>query len=228
MRAMAHQIYIVLTVEGTTDTRFLEALLEPVFQEMALRYVEADVDCSVFVQGRYDKSEGFAKGVVKACKDAMEQFGATTLAVHTDADRMTYDKRKETNFTDVFETVKTLDPDGYCTIITPVIPVRMMEAWMLADRDLLRREIGTTMTNGQLGIDGDPESFADPKEKIEEAIRRASQNASHKKPVNAVEIGDLYSIIGKSVTIDKLEQLESFRRFEDEILTAFKEIGLRI
>lgn len=225
---MAYPILISLTVEGTTDTRFLEALMEPIFQEMALRYVEGDVDCTVFVQGRYDKSEGFTEGIVKASKEAMSIFGASTLAVHTDADKMTYDERRNTNFTDVLEKVRELDKAEYCTVITPVIPVRMIEAWMLADRDLLRKELGTTMTNVQLDIDGNPEDFADPKSKIEEAIRKAEENATHKKPANRVTIADLYQIIGKSVSIEKLEQMDSFRRFEGEILFTFREIGLRV
>lgn len=225
---MAYPILIVLTVEGTTDSSFLEALLEPVFQEMALRHVEDDVDCSVYGLGRYDKSEGFTEGVVKASEEAMCNYGASTLAVHTDADRMTYDERRNSNFVSVFETVKHLDNNEYCTIITPVIPVKMIEAWMLADRDLLRKELGTTMTDAQLEIDGNPEHFADPKAKIENAIRMAKENATHKKPAININISDLYQIIGKSISLDKLEQMNSFRRFEGEILTTFKEIGLRV
>ena len=225
---MAYPVLIVLTVEGDTDTRFLGALLEPVFQEMALRHVDDDVDCTVYVQGRFDKSEGFTDGIVKASKEAMNNFGATTLAVHSDSDRMTYDERRNTNFDDVFKEMKLLDKDEYCTVVTPVIPVRMIESWMLADRDMLRMELGTTMTNAQLGIDGNPEEFADPKAKIEEAINKAKENATHRRPANSVRIADLYQIMGKSIGIDKLERLVSFRRFEGEILVTFSKIGLRV
>lgn len=225
---MVYPIYIVLTVEGTTDTRFLEAMLEPVFQEMALRYVKDDVDCLVSVQGRYNKSEGFCSGVLKASKEALENFGATTLAVHADADTLSYEERRSTNFAELFETVKDLNADEYCTVITPVIPVRMIEAWMLADRDLLRMELGTNMTNAQLDIDGDPENFADPKKKIVEAIRKASENATHKKPVNKIDISDLYQIMGKKLRLEQLERLDSFKKFEHEILNTFKDIGLRV
>lgn len=195
---------------------------------MAMRYVTDDVDCLVSVQGRYDKSEGFSTGVIKASKEAMEIFGATTLAVHADADTLSYEERRDTNFAKLLETVKNLDSEKYCTVITPVIPVRMIEAWMLADRDLLRKELGTSMTNAQLEIDGDPESFADPKQKIVEAIRKASENATHKKPVNKIDISDLYQIMGKKLGLDQLERLDSFKKFEQEILTTFKNIGLRV
>lgn len=225
---MAYPIYVALTVEGTTDTRFLESLLYLVFQELALNHVKEDVDCVVSVLGRYDKSRGFSNGVIKASKDAMAEFGATALAVHTDADKMTYDERRTTNFTNVFREIKTLSASDYCKIITPVIPVKMIEAWMLADCDLIRQELGTSLTNAQLGIDGDPEKFADPKAKIESAIRKASQNATHKKPVKGVTIDDLYQIVGMKISLNSLEQLSSFRKFEQEILTSFSEIGLKV
>lgn len=225
---MAYPIYIVLTVEGTTDTRFLGAMLEPVFQEMALRYVKDDVDCLLTAQGCYDKSEGFKNAVINASREALVNFGATTLAVHTDSDTMTYEERKATNFAGLIETVKDLSTDEYCTVITPIIPVKMIEAWMLADRELLREELGTTMTNAQLDIDGNPESFANPKQKIMEAIKRASENATHKNPVKNIDISDLYQILGKKLSIEQLERMDSFKKFEQEILSTFKKIGLRM
>ena len=225
---MAYPIYVALTVEGTTDTRFLESLLTSVFQEMALNHVDEDVDCIVSVLGRYNKGDGFVEGILEASRDAMTEFGATALAVHTDADSMSYDERRSTNFDKVFEAIRGMNPDDYCKVITPVIPVRMVEAWMLADRDLLRAEIGTTLTNAQLDIDGDPETFSDPKEKIEEAIRRAAAKATHKKPVNNVCIDELYQIIGMKLSLESLERMPSFQRFEQEILASFREIGLRV
>lgn len=226
---MSQPIFIALTVEGTTDTRFLESILESVFQELALNHLDADVECEVSVLGRYDKSEGFCSGVIKASKmSRSESLWADTLAVHTDADKMTYDERRNTNFDSVFEKLKNVNPEEYCTVITPIIPVRMIEAWMLADCDLLRQEIGTSLTKAQLGIDGNPESFADPKSKVEDAIRIAEESATHKRPTNKISIGELYQIIGKKISLERLEQLSSFQRFEQEVLNTFKEIGLRV
>lgn len=226
---MSRPIFIALTVEGTTDTRFLESILESVFQELALNHLDADVECEVSVLSRYDKSEGFCSGVIKASKmSRSESLWADTLAVHADADKMTYDERRETNFSKVFEELKNLNTEDYCTVITPIIPVRMIEAWMLGDCDLLRQEIGTTLTKTQLGLDGDPESFADPKSKIVEAIRRSEESATHKRPTNKISIGELYQIIGKKISLERLEQLCSFQRFEQEILNTFKEIGLKV
>lgn len=226
---MSRPVFIALTVEGTTDTRFLESILESVFQELALNHLDDDVECEVSVLSRYDKSDGFCNGVIKASKMCRsDSLWADTLAVHTDADKMTYDERRSTNFDSVFEKMKNVNSDKYCTVITPIIPVKMIEAWMLADWELLRQEIGTTLTKAQLGIDGDPEDFADPKSKIEDAIRRAEESAVHKRPTNKISIDELYQIVGKKISLERLEQLSSFQRFEQEILNSFKEIGFRV
>jgi hypothetical protein len=58
-----------------------------------------------------------------------------------------------------------------CKIIVPVIPVRMTESWMLADKELFKNEIGTNKSDNELGINRFPENIARPKEVIRDAIR---------------------------------------------------------
>lgn len=225
---MAYQIYVALTTEGTTDIRFLENVIERTLWELACSHLEQEVECVVNVLTVDKAGLSFEEYVKKAAKEALSQFGANTLAVHTDADRMTYEERRTNKIVTVEEFLQEQNPNDYCLILTPVIPVRMIEAWMLSDRDLLRQEIGTSLTNAQLEIDGNPEIMASPKEKIENAIRLAREKATHRNPIKSVDISDLYGILGQKLSIEKLEGLDSFRKFEGEVLETFRKMGLRM
>ena len=84
-----------------------------------------------------------------------------SLAIHTDADDNTCEERMGNK---IIPAQKELDglKEDICRVLTPVIPVRMTEAWMLADKQLLKDEIGTTKSDDELGINHDPESMSDP------------------------------------------------------------------
>ena len=222
---MAHQIFVALTTEGTTDVRFLENIVQQAFEYVASE-CSRDIDIiSYTLETTKVGKDSFADYVVAAAREGLTA-GATTIAVHSDSDRNTYDERKAYNFVPVQEAVNALSDDEACKLITPIIPVRMIEAWMLADKPLLKIEIGTTLSDHDLGIDGNPEQMADPKERITVAIRTANDRATHKSPVRNVDISDLYEILGQSLEPEKLMSLESYQRFLDEIRATYREIGV--
>lgn len=99
----------------------------------------------------------------------------------------------------------------------------MMEAWMLADKDLLKAEIGTRKSDNDLGIDRDPEVIADPKSVIEEAIRVAQSDLPRRR--QRLTISDLYEIIGDKISIDKLLLLNSYRRFQEEVRSTYRALN---
>ena len=101
----------------------------------------------------------------------------------------------------------------------------MMESWMLEDKDLLKNEIGTTKTDNELGINRSPESITDPKAVIEEAIRIARQEITRRRR-KELRISDLYLPVGQKVSIDKLKELPSYRRFQEDIRQAYRELHL--
>ena len=103
----------------------------------------------------------------------------------------------------------------------------MMESWMLADKALLKNEIGTTKTDNELKIDRAPETIADPKAVIEEAIRIAQQEKTKRKR-RELNISDIYFAMGQKITIKKLEQLQSYKHFQDDIRNAYRELHLMV
>ena len=97
----------------------------------------------------------------------------------------------------------------------------MIESWVLADKELLKSEIGTKKTDTELGIQRPPESIADPKQVIEDAIRIGRQDLPKKRRKDLV-IADLYQIMGSSMPIEKLDALPSFVKFKEGVREAFR------
>lgn len=216
---MIVQIFIGLATEGTTDIRFFESIVRRTFQEIAMKECRSDIDIDIRRLNTKKTGLSFVEYVKQASYDGVKDFGMMALAIHTDADRETYDGRRRYNIDPAQEELDR-QGDDYCKILTPVIPVRMMEAWMLADKELLKSEIGTTKSDNNLGINKDPESIADPKAVIEEAIRIAQSDLPRRR--RRLIISDLYSIIGDKIGLDKLLSLPSYRRFQDEVRNTYR------
>ena len=141
---------------------------------------------------------------------------------HTDSDKITDDWAIKNKIEPSLRKIQACN-DNICKLVVPVIPVRMSESWMLADKNLFKQEIYTKKSDHELGINNHPESYANPKQIIENAIRIAQQDKAKRHRCN-VKIGDLYQPIGEGVTLDALRQLLSFRKFEDNVRNAFREL----
>ena len=94
---------------------------------------------------------------------------------------------------------------------------------MLADKGLLKEEIGTDLSDSTLGIARDPEKIADPKAVISEAIRIATEGKSRRR--QSLSITELYGALGVSVSLEALLSLSSYRMFRQNVENAFREIG---
>jgi hypothetical protein len=95
---------------------------------------------------------------------------------------------------------------------------------MLADKSLLKNEIGTNKTHNELGIYKNPEQYADPKTVIKDAIRIANQERTRRHR-NELSISDLYLPIGQSIAINTLEQLPSYKKFQSNVREALKKLN---
>lgn len=219
---MSVQIFVGLATEGPTDIRFFESIVRRTFEDIAIKECQPDID--IYIEPLKTSKHGcsFPDFVVKASREGVNTFGMTTLAIHTDADKDTYDERMNHNIHPAQEKLNNECRDC-CKLLTPVIPVRMMEAWMLADTALLKAEIGTNMSDNDLGINRDPEMIADPKQIIEDAIKIAQSNLPKRR--HRISISDLYAIIGDKMSLDKLSQLNSYKRFQDEVRNTYRALN---
>lgn len=218
---MVRQLFVGLVTEGDTDRRFLESVLRKTFESIAFECPgEIEIEVNTI---KITKSK-FAQDVVTASKVGVERYGIMVLCVHADADS----QDDYLAFRDRIEPAQRLvmesPDDTLCKIIIAVVPVYMTESWLLVDRELLKREIGTTLTDVELGIHRDPESIADPKQIISDAIRIARGNIVRRRRSD-LTISDLYLPMGQKVSMDKLEALASYLKFQEAVRNAFRQLN---
>lgn len=218
------QIFIGYTTEGNTDVLFLEKIVERTFEEIAY---ECKCDIEPVVRFlKVDKTDlSFEEYAVKAAQQGVTEMGMMILCIHSDADGPTNKKVLENKFAPARIMIDAQSDETTCKNIVQVIPVQMMESWMLADKELLKREIGTAKSDNELKINRAPETITDPKSTIEEAIRIARQETTKRKRKD-LRIGDLYLSMGQKISYDKLEQLPSFRYFQESVRDAYRELHL--
>ncbi len=214
------QLIIGFTTEGTTDTRFLESVIQRTFELIAF---DCDQDVEVLPLITISKNAGpFVEQIMQGSEMAFDQ-GVMVLCVHTDADDNSDRAVFENKILPLMEEMQNHKNDDFCSNLVPVVPVHMSEAWMLADIELIKSEIGTDLRNFDLGLHRAPETIADPKYTIEEAIRIARQNLP-KKRRNDLTIGELYQPIGQKLGLDTLERLPSFQKFYQAVRQAYRTI----
>ena len=222
---MTIQLFIGIYTEGTTDERFLESIVHRSFIELAVDECKPDLDIEVMTIAIKRNGLNFTEQVLEASKSGIENYGISILCVHKDAD----DRDSHRAFTEIngaFSELQKLG-DEYCKLITPIVPVQMIEAWMLADKTLLKREIGTNKTDNELGINRNPEWIADPKNVISDAIRIARATLP-KRRRRDLDISELYLPIGQKVELIELKKLPSFQEFYNSIRETYRRLHFMV
>lgn len=216
------QLVIGLHTEGPTDVRFLTDVIKRTFDDVAF---ECPNDIEILdIQCIEVAKNDFVPMIMDASRKGIDDFGISILCVHRDADNKDIDDVMLYSFSPLLKALKDKDDTKYCKEIIPVIPIRMIEAWMLADTQLFKKFIDAQkMHDQELGIEKNPETYADPKVVIEEAIRRASAGRS-KRRRDMIGIAELYEQIGKNVQLDSLRRLPSFCSFEEQVRAAFRRL----
>lgn len=219
---MVRQIFIGLWAEGTTDQRFLKSIIERTFNEIKS---ESPFDIDIFeVEAITVSNDTFIKQVLEAAANGL-QLGINTLCVHADANNRSHQPTYEYKIVPAQQELNKQNEDEYCKILIAIVPIQEIEAWMLADKELLKRQIRTKKTDNELGIDRHPELIASPKEVIEKAILIA-QTGLPKKRQDEITIDKLYLPIGQIIDLKKLDYLASYQDFKNNIREAFKKLKL--
>jgi len=215
------QLFIGLFTEGTTDQRFLKSIVEKSFIYIGM---ECNSDIEIFVQPiKIDKTGlVFSEQTIEASRIGIEKFGISVLCLHSDAD----DKTDNVAFQKINKAVEELQNKDnlFCKLVTPVVPVQMIEAWLLTDKELLKKQIGTNKSDIELQINRNPELIADPKTIIENAIRIAREGLSKRRRKD-LTIGELYLPIGQKIEIEKLNTLPSFRKFIAAVRKTYRDLN---
>lgn len=212
-----------LFTEGTTDSRFLLSVVEKTLNEV-VHDCSGDIETALEIININKSGLGFNDQVLEASKVATEKFGVLLLFVHTDSDAIDYDLIFQSKIIPAQKILSEQD-DKYCKNMVAIVPVQMTESWMIADKTLLKEEIGIEKSDAELGIHLNPETITNPKNVIEEIIRVSKEDETKRKRNKGLTISDLYQIIGQKVDLTELEKLSSYNKFKQSLIDKLRELN---
>ncbi len=207
-------LFLAFTGEGSSDTRFMTVLTERIVEKFLLdREITAELSWTIMPK----KPGSSHSNILKASKEAKDQ---NILFIHRDADNNNWERAYQNHFETAFQEI-TNDKDGlYNQNLIAIIPVKETEAWMLCNKQILKNNIETALSNSDLELTyqlSRIEQVNDPKGKIQRAIEIHNQALTKKQRRYSIKIGDLYDLIGNEVPLSDLEYLDSFVRFKNRL-----------
>jgi len=216
---MNNTLVIGLYAEGVTDIRFLSKVILRVTEQIILNRGSSVVSVlepfPIEVEKTNDRIQEIRQAAAKAT-------GYNILIIHADADDKTDKKAFKERIIPGFDSVQQDKSGTLCKNLIAIVPVQMTEAWMLADKEVLKEELGTHKNNQELGLTfplKQVEKIADPKSKIQEIIKIAFKDLPTRRK-RKIQIGSLYLPLGQQVSLDILEQLPSYLKFKENLTNA--------
>ena len=156
---------------------------------------------------------------------AVKLYPCELLCVHRDAEAedISFRRAEIQSAFDLARGKMTNPPRAVC-----VIPVRMMEAWLLFDESLIRQAAGNP--NGNMDLDlprlQNIEQLADPKRRLHEVLRTASGLAGRRlKSLNVTSA--VHRIAQLSLGFERLRDLPAFRQLEEDMRSVLAETIVR-
>ncbi|SRR5260370_23723403 len=127
-----------LYAEGSTDHDFLPPVIQKTAERILAQHEQCEVEALVFpIEPSKSVKKDHAKGILQAARDS---FGYHALIVHADADDPTPEKALSERILPGYRLVQHAKGQ-VCKHLVPIIPVQAIEAWVLADYELLLAEI---------------------------------------------------------------------------------------
>jgi len=219
---MNRLVFVGLFTEGSTDIRFLESIVKRTLDELAYD-CKGQIETDLLTLEVDKIGLGFVEQVKEASKKGLQDFGISILCVHTDADNA-LKRIIKTKINPVLDDIKNYT-NANCKDIVFIVPVQMVESWMLADKDLFKTEINSNKRDIELGINQHPENLTDPKQTIENAIRIAKADMTRRKRGKGISISDLYQILGQKIELDVLSNLPSYMKFKKGLNQALRQLN---
>lgn len=221
---MANFILAGLFTEGTTDVRFLESIVKKTLVDVAFE-CSGEIETELEIININKTGLNFNQQVLEASKKASIDFSVLILFVHTDADGVNGEIIFQSKIIPAKEFLNIYEDNSICKNVVAIVPIQMTESWMLADKELLKSEIGIAGTDFELGIHKNPEEITNPKAAIEKVIQLSKENQTKRKRNKGLMISDLYQIIGQKVELSELEKLPSYLKFKSSLREMFIELN---
>jgi hypothetical protein len=153
---------------------------------------------------------------------AKEYVNFDLLFIHVDADAPDIELAYQNKILPVLQSAQA-SPKIYNTNWVAIIPVRNLEAWILADFEAFKASTGTKLPATELGFPPRPidaEKLADPKATLNQALKLA-----YKKRTSNYE--DELGSIAKRINLNMLRKLPAYQGFEQQLHTVLERVGIR-
>ncbi|WP_396151336.1 DUF4276 family protein [Flavobacterium sp.] len=221
---MSNFILSGLYTEGNTDVRFLSSVVERTLFEIAY-YCTGDIETKLEILEFSKTGLSFNDQVLEASKLGHEKYGILLLFIHTDSDDENDIQVFQSKISPALDLLSQQNKDKYCKNLVAIVPIQMTESWMIADRELLKDEIGINKTDAELGIHLNPESIKNPKFLIEDIIRLSKEDLTKRRRNKGLEISDLYQIIGQKIELSQLDNIPSYVKFKNSLISKLMELN---
>ncbi len=228
---MIRQLRLAVYVEGNSDESFLPALIK-----RTAEWVLGQSGNSVTVDVRDPKVIKLSSTPAARDRAILEVARVAhsyhALIVHSDADKRTQSKALKERYQPGYNLVlQAKEQDKLCQHLLPIIPVRMIEAWMLVDYEALREVIGTEVKESDLHLPRKAkqvEALPDPKQIFNEVIRRAVADRSMRQRAKIIKsVNTLFEPLGRTISLERLNEVPAFQVFVRDLSATLTKLGLR-
>lgn len=205
------RIYLcaALYAEGTSDYEFLSPLIQRLLEALGSRLFPGMVDVgeTIGIDAPKPMPSKRAERIAAAVADHWNAF--TLLIVHADG-AGDPDEARQNNVFPGIERARNAFPS---LIAIPCVPVREIEAWMLADDNVFKTILGR---EASVSLPPDPAREMDPKQ----ALGRILQDGGVRRGYLRV-----HRLFGEEVRFEALRKLVAFQQFEAELCTAIQALA---
>lgn len=195
------RITATLITDGSSD-KLLAPLIELLFSEHTEMAYQVN-----FAEGLPPQATGLKSRITSA----LELFPCDVLFVHRDAEKIEAPLRQR-------EIEASWPESQQSAVLICVVPVRMTEAWLIANDKPIRLAVGNPSGTELLGLPAvkDIESLPEPKEVLFAALKAASGlNASRKRRFKPHQFRHRVSELTDDLA--PLRKLSSFRHLEAQM-----------
>ena len=217
------RLALALYAEGDTDHQFLPTIIQRTSRRICERHGLRNVDvlsiASIMVRKAGLKQH---ERILLAARAADKSHA---LIIHADADDHTPEKALRERFQPGYERVQQLNAN-VCKNLLPIVPVRMTEAWMLADPDALQEVIKIDIKPYELGLPKKAkqvESYADPKQTLRQVVQKAYSHKTRRQRHISIEY--LYEALAREISLDRLADVPAYQRFVGELTAALRTLN---
>lgn len=218
MRHLSSALYC----EGSTDAQFLRPLLLRLCEGMAALAPDTVEVADVMVLADEPRHRRLprAERIEMAAKAADGAW--LVLFIHADADGRDGRAARAERVQPAIERMGDLL--GPTRQAVAVVPIRMTDAWVLADVDAFRSGVGTTRDDKALGlldvVAHGADHVPDPKGLLRAAFAAARPGA------RGAQLGAYLGRIADAASFEDLRRLEAFRQLESDLKVALRTLGI--